>query len=118
MIPTNNEHYELELIKRKKNSAYEWEDTPSCVFNGRPANQVEKKTYRIQKGVNGNTDSTFVYATNLPTEVDPGDHIKFMGKLWTVQSVGYYFDAARFVNPGILSEEQIVEQCPKGINIQ
>lgn len=118
MIPTNNEHYELELTKRKLNSAYEWEDAPSCIFKGRPANQIEKKNYRVQKGVNGNTDSTYIYATNLPSEVNPGDQIKFMGKVWTVQSVGYYFDAARFVNPSILSEEQIVEQSPKGINIQ
>ena len=118
MIPTNNEKYTLELTKRVRNSAYEWETTPCAIFKGRPANQVEKKLYRVQKGVNGNTDSTFVYASNLPEEVDIGDQVKFMGKLWNVQSVGYYFDAGLFVNPDVLSEEQIVERCPKGLNLQ
>ena len=118
MIPTNNEHYELKLYKRDKNSAYTWEGAPTLIFKGRPASNVEKKNYRIQKGVNGNTDSTFVYASNLPEEVDIGDTIAFLGKEWTVMSVGYYYNAALFVNPACLSEEQIVERCPKGLNLQ
>lgn len=118
MIPTNNEHYTLELIKRIKNSAYEWESAPAIIFKGRPANQIEKKNYRIQKGVNGNTDSTYVYATNLPEEVDVGDQVNFMGKTWTVQSIGYYFDSSRLINSSCLSEKQIVERCPKGLNLQ
>lgn len=118
MIPTNNEIYTLELTKRDPNSPYLWESAPCCRFKGRPASQVEKKNYRIQKGVNGNTDSTFVYATNLPKEVDVGDQVKFMGKLWNVQSIGYYFNEARLVNADLLSEEQIVERCPKGLNLQ
>ena len=118
MIPTNNEIYTLELIKRIKNSAYEWETAPTCAFKGRPANQVEKKNYRVQKGVNGNSDSTFIFATNLPEEVDVGDQIKFMGKIWSIQSIGYYFDAARLINADLLDEEQIIQRCPKGINIQ
>ena len=118
MIPTNDEKYELKLYKRVKNSDYQWESSPRLVFNGRPANQVEKKTYRVQKGVNGNTDSVFVKATNLSEEVDPGDQVTFLGKVWTVMSVGYYFDGALFVNPSCLSDEQIVERCPKGLNLQ
>lgn len=118
MIPTNNEHYELTLTKRNKNSPYTWEDAPKIRFKGRPASDVEKKNYRVQKGVNGNTDSTFVYATNLPEEVDIGDTVVFLGKEWVVLSVGYYFNASLFVNPSCLSEEQIVERCPKGLNLQ
>ena len=118
MIPVNDEKYELEAYKRKKNSAYEYEDRPFIVFKGRPANQMEVKRYRIQKGVNGNTDSTFVKATNLPSEVSVGDKVKFLGKIWSVMSIGYFFDEARFVNPACLSEEQIVERCPKGLNLQ
>lgn len=118
MIPTNDEHYELELTKRKKNSEYEYEEAPCLTFKGRIANQVEKKKYRIQKGVNGNSDSVFVYCSNLPKEVDVGDHIKFIGKIWTVESTGYYFDAGRIVNPNIMREEQIMERCPKGLNLQ
>ena len=48
MIPTNDEKYELKLFKRKENTPYEWEETPRIIFNGRPANQLEKKNYRIQ----------------------------------------------------------------------
>ena len=118
MIPTNDEKYELKLFKRKENTSYEWEETPRIIFNGRPANQLEKKNYRIQKGVNGNTDSIFVKATNLPEDVSVADQIKFLGKTWTIQSIGYYFDAALFINPAVLSEEQIIERCPKGLNLQ
>ena len=118
MIPVNDERYELKLYKRIKNSNYEWEQIPKIIFRGRPANQVEKKNYRVQKGVNGNTDSVFVKATNLPEDVDVADQIVFLGKTWTVQSIGYYFDGALLVNPSVLSEEQIIERCPKGINLQ
>lgn len=118
MIPTNDEKYELQVYKRIHNSEYKYEDNPSIVFKGRPASQIEKKVYRIMKGVNGNTDSTFVKATNLPSDVDVGDKIKFLGKIWSVMSIGYYFDEARFVNAACLSEEQIIERCPKGLNLQ
>lgn len=118
MIPTNNETYELEVIKRVKNSAYEYEEAPTIRFKGRPANTMEKRNYRILKGVNGNSDSQFIFATNLPEIVDIGDQIKFLGKIWSVQSVGYYFDANRIANAGAFNEEQIVARSPKGINIQ
>ena len=118
MLPVNDEKYELQVFKRIKNTAYEYESTPSIVFKGRPASQVEKKNYRIQKGVNGGSDSTFVKASNLPFEVNVNDKVKFLGKFWTVMSIGYYFDEARFVNPACLSEEQIIERCPKGLNLQ
>ena len=118
MLPVNNERFKLELYKRKANSKYEWEEEPSCCFKGRPANQIELKSYRIQKGVNGNTDSTFVYSTNLPSEVKPGDRVSFLGKFWTVNSIGYYYESSRIINPSILSEEQIIERCPKGLNLQ
>lgn len=118
MIPTNNEHYTLELTKRKPNTPYEWEDAPCCIFKGRPANNLEKKVFRVQKGVNGNTSSIFVFATNLPSNVEVGDQIKFMGKIWNVQSIGYYYDESRLINPGCLSEDQITARCPKGLNLQ
>lgn len=118
MIPVNDEKYELKLYKRKENSSYEWEENPCATFKGRPANQIEVKKYRIQKGVNGNTDSVFVKATNLPQSVTVGDKISFIGKIWSVQSIGYYFDEARFINPSLLSEEQLIERCPKGLNLQ
>lgn len=117
-IPTNDEHYILQLYKRDSNSPYEWEETPTLTFKGRPASQMEKKVYRIQKGVNGNSDSVFIKATNLPEEVQPKDQVFYQGKIWTVQSIGYYYDQARFINPSCLSEEQIASRCPKGLNLQ
>lgn len=117
MIPTADEKYVLKLYRRIKNS-YEWESQPCLTFKGKPASQAEVKNYRVQKGVNGNTDSIFVKATNLPLEVNVEDRIEFLGKFWTVKSVGYYFDSALFVNPSVFSEEKIIARCPKGINLQ
>ena len=113
----SNERYDLVLYKRKPNS-HEWEDKPSCYFKGRPANQIEVKRYRIQQGVEGNTDSTYVFASNLPINIKPKDKIVFMGKEWTVESIGYYFESSRFVNPSLMNEEYIASKCPKGISIQ
>ncbi len=118
MIPTSDERFTLKLYKRIENSAYEWEEAPAVIFRGRPANQIEIRNYRIQQGVNGNTDSVFIKASNLPADLKPYDRIEFMGKFWTVMSTGYYYDSARFVNPGAFSNEYIASRCPKGINLQ
>ena len=118
MIVVTNEKYSLALYPRKENSAYEWEQNPSIVFKGRPAGQVEKKNYRIQQGVNGGTDSVFIISSNLPKDIKVADRIDFMGKRWTVMSVGFYFDESRFVNPNIMRDEYIANRCPKGINIE
>ena len=118
MIPTNDERHTLKLYKRIENSAYEYEKKPCAIFKGRPMNQIEKREYRIQKGVNGGSDSVYIKATNLPNVVKDGDKIEFIGKMWTVKSVGYIFDSALIINPSCLSENQIIARCPKGINIQ
>lgn len=118
MLTTRGESYKLEVYRRVENSAYEWEDAPYCVFYGRPANQMEKRTYRIQKGVNGNTDSIFVLSSNLPENLSPKDKVLFLGKEWTIESTGYYFDSSLIVNANVMSEEQIIARCPKGINLQ
>ena len=118
MIAVRGESYRADIIDRVKNSSYEWEDTVKASFSCRPANQMEKKLYRIQKGVNGNSDSMFLICTNLPDEIKVKDKIIFMGKEWTVESIGYYFDSSLIVNANILSDEQIIERCPKGVNIQ
>lgn len=118
MLVSNNEKYPLQLYKRKENSPYEWEDAPYLNFKGRPASQMEIKQYRIQQGVNGGTDSVFVVCSNLPESVKVADKVVFLGKEWTVASRGFYFDEARFVNPGIMSNEYISSKCPKGLNLQ
>lgn len=118
MIVVRGENYKYKVYKRKENSPYEWEESPIVTFKGRPASQLEIKQYRIQKGVNGGTDSVFVICSNLPAIVDEKDKIFFLGKEWTVQSIGYYFDEAKFVNAGLFSDEYIAARCPKGLNLQ
>lgn len=118
MIPVNDEKYELKIYPRIQNSAYLWSDTPSAIFKGRPASQMEIKKYRIQKGVNGGSDSVFIKCTNLPQDIGPSDKVVFLGKEWQVQSIGYYYDEARFINAGCLSDEAIIARCPKGLNLQ
>ena len=118
MITVGNERFILEVYKRALNSAYEWEEKPAIIFKGRPANQFERKNYRIQKGVDGGTDSVFVITSNLPSIVKEGDKITFLAKEWTVMSIGYYFDETRFINPGIMNDRYIESRCPKGLNLQ
>ena len=119
MIVANDETYILEVYKRKQNSPYEYEDTPCLVFKGRPANNVERKKYRIQKGVNGNTDSVFIFSSNLNiNDLNAGDRIVYLNKIWEVQSVGFYFDSSYIVNGAIFSDDYIASRCPKGVTLQ
>ena len=118
MLVSNNERYLYKAYKRKENSPYEWEETPFALFKGRPANQMEKRQFRIQQGVNGNTDSVYILVTNLPEGLQIKDKVEFLGKEWTVVSIGYYFDSSRFVNPSLMTDEYIASKCPKGINLQ
>ena len=118
MIVARGETYELARFARVENSPYQFSDYPDVIFFGRPANSMEKKTYRIQQGVNGNTDSIMVYASNLPAEIKPNDRIRFMGKLWSVASIGYYFDSNKVVNARIFSDEYIFARSPKGLVLQ
>ena len=118
MIVVNDENYEFDVYKRINNTAYEWEHFPSIQFKGRPANRQEVKTYRILQGVNGNSDSCYIITSNLPETIKPKDQVFFLGKMWTVESVGYYYDSNLIVNPRILSNEAIISKCPKGINLQ
>ena len=118
MLTVGNERWEFKVYPRKENTPYEWESTPKIVFKGRPANQIEKKQYRVQQGVNGNTDSVYVISSNLPSEIKVKDKVVFMGKEWTVMSVGYYFDQSRVVNPGLMNDQYLMERCPKGLNLQ
>ena len=118
MIVTNNERYKLDLIKRVLNSAYEYETFIELSFKGRPANQIEKKNYRIQAGVHGGTDSVYVFCSNLPSQINIGDKIRYLGKEWTVESVGYYLENVRVLNPELFSEEALAKKCPKGITLK
>lgn len=117
MIPTNNEKYILTLYKRIPNSPYEMEEAPEITFRGRPANNAEKRNYRVQKGVHSNHDSVYVFVSNLPVDIEIGDKVKFLGDYRIVESIGYYYNNSGVVNPSIMTEEYIAHRCPKGITL-
>lgn len=116
MIPTRGETYEIKVLKRKDGLSYEYAESFS--FKGRPSTQLERKSYRIAKGVEGSKDSISIFATNINGTINEGDKVVFLGKTYIVASVGYYFDQARIVNPSFMSDEAIMGRCPKGIQIQ
>lgn len=107
--------FSTKLYSRKKNS-FEWEETPIEFFS-KPANNIEKKEYRITQGVQGSSDSIYLMTGNLPQDIKIGDHVEFIGKVWTISSIGYYFDSARLVNARIFDETYIIARCPKGITL-
>lgn len=114
---TNNETYEFTLIPRVKNSAFEYDTKNKVLFKGRPANTQEKSKYRLQLGVNTTADSVYIYATNLPEEIKPGDKVKYLGMTQVVESIGYYYDVNGIINASVFSEEYIIARCPKGITL-
>ena len=118
MIVSRGETYELKRYPRVENSPYDYEETPDLIFYGRPASQFEKRNYRIQQGVDGNSDSVFVLSSNLPETIKPKDKIVFLGKEWQVLSIGYYFDQNLVLNGKVFSSEYIESRCPKGLNLQ
>ena len=114
---TNNETYDFLVIPVKKNSAYESEKDETFTFKGRPANTQEKKKYRLQKGVNASDDSVYIFATNLPDKIKPGDRVRYLGQTQVVESVGYYYDLNFIVNASLFSDEYIIANSPKGITL-
>ena len=118
MITAQHENTRFDNYKRKENSSYEYEDHPCSKIRDRNANDMERQKYRIQTGVNGNTDSIFIISSNLPANIAIGDKIEGLGKVWTVMSTGYYFNQTRIVNNGIMSDEYLIKRCPKGLNLQ
>lgn len=113
---TNNENWELTFCKAKNNS---WDfDNNGIKFKGRPASALEKKCFNIQKGVMNDENSVYIYSSNLPDDIKPEDKVMYLGKVWMVETVGYYFDNANFIDPSIFDEEYIKAKCPKGITIK
>lgn len=115
---SRGETYLLTLYKRKKNSAYETEETPLLTFYGRPAKPVERNFYAIQQGVSNGVDEVFIYASTLPAQVSVGDKVFYMGKYWTIQSVGVYLEATRVVNASIMNPEKLMARAPKGLTLR
>ena len=114
-VATNNENIVFTVIPRIKNSEYKYDKGKSFTFRGRIANVREKKIYRLQAGVNTNQDTSYIYATNLPQEIHPGDQIEYLGQIQSVKSTGYYYDANGIVNESLFSDEYIQARSPKGV---
>lgn len=118
MIVARGETYRLDRYPRLEDSPYEFEKVPDISFFGRPASNVEKRNYRIQQGVDGNSESVYVVCTNLPSNVKPKDRIMFLGKFWSVQSIGFYYEENKVLNGKVFSNDYLVARCPKGLNLQ
>ena len=118
MITAQGESIRFLVYKRKENSSYEWEDAPSLSFLGRMANDIERKEYRIQKGVNGGKESVFILSSNLPSDIIVGDRVDFMQKQWVVGSVGFYYTQSRVINYKVMDENKMMKKCPKGITLE
>lgn len=119
--PVNNrekETYILKLFKRRRgNSAYEYDDVPILTFKGRPASRLEKKTYRVVKGVNTAQNGVTIYCSNLPNEVEPEDYVEYLGKKLLVKDIGYFVEDANYTNAGIFDEKVLLSKFPKGITL-
>ena len=112
------ETYTFEVYKKVKgNTAYQYEDVPSLVFKGRPASRLEKKTYRVVKGVNSAQNSVTIYASNLPNDIQPEDRVTYLGRVMIVKSVGYFVEDANYINGGIFDEKTLLDRFPKGITL-
>ena len=108
----------IEVFRHKENDEYNYEDKPYCIFYAKAASPQQKRDYRIQKGVVGNNDSIYLIATRLPAEINPTDRIVYLGKIWTVTSVGYYVNKSGVVNRRIFNPEYIIKRSPKGITLE
>lgn len=112
------ETYTLKLFKRKRgNTAYEYEDVSILTFKGRPASRLEKKTYRVVKGVNTSQNGVTIYCSNLPNEVEPEDYVEYLGKKLLVKDIGYFEEDANYTNAGIFDEQVLLSKFPKGITL-
>ena len=112
------ETYTLKLYKRKRgNSSYEYDETSILTFKGRPASRLEKKTYRVVKGVNTAQNGVTIYCSNLPNEVEPEDMVEYLGRKLLVKDIGYFEDEANLINAGIFSKETLLDKFPKGITL-
>ena len=117
MIPFSCETFSARVYKLKQNSSYEYDDNYVCEFRCKPVGKSEVKSYRLQKGVHGTSDSLFIMCSNVPDVVSVDDQVEFCGKRWSIKSIGYFFDENLIINGEIMSAEYIYNRCPKGIEI-
>ena len=116
--PAERENCVVEVLKRKENSAYENELVVDFRFYARPAQSLEKKAYRLQKGVDMTSSDIFIVSSNLPDSVKDGDAVMYLGKKWVVTSVGYYLDQDYIINSGIMSDDYLKAHSKKGLTLK
>lgn len=112
------ETYELKIFRKiKGNNAYEYEDVPYFTARCRPATNLEKKTYRVTKGVNTAQNSVTLYCSNLPNDISPEDRVTYLGKTLIIKNIGYFVENANFTNAGIFSNKTLLDKYPKGLQV-
>ena len=116
MIVARGENHLCKIYPRGSN-LYEWQEAPGTYFYGRPAEKAEKRIYRVQQGVNANDSGVYLLSSNLPTNLNVEDKVEFMGRVWTVVSIGYYYDESRIVNARNFDVDYLIERCPKGVQL-
>ena len=116
MRVSRNETYKAIVYKRLENSnAYE--EAPSFEFNCRVANDFDKNTFVPTNGLYTESSGVLLYASDIPFEINIHDKIVFLGKEHLVESVGYYLRKNRLVNASISSDDKILEESPKGVQL-
>lgn len=112
------ETYTLKLYKRVRgNSAYEYSQESVLSFNGRPANRMEVKLFRVLKGVNSANNGVMLVCSNLPDEVEIDDRVEFMGKVMLVKNIGYFYNENGIENNSLFNNQYLALRCPKGITL-
>lgn len=104
MRAVRNERFLAKLYKLKPNSAYEYETQPCAEFFCAPLSPVEMGSVRIESGLDGGEDGTTIITSNLYKEAKVGDRVEFMGKYWTIVSVGLYIDDWQMISPELFSD--------------
>ena len=107
----------IKHIKRIQNSAYEYESVDNGMFKAKIVGTKEKRTYRVQSGVNGGVDSLYLKVSNFNDDIKVGDYIEVLGETKLVNSVGYFYEESNLVNTSLFSNKYIINKCPKGINV-
>lgn len=118
MNVVNGETSLCKITRRKANSPYDKEEANIGVFFCREANTMERKSYRVQQGVNATSKSTFLISSNMPTDIKDGDYVDYLGKQWIVESVGYYINDTNIMNRGIMDNDYLINISPKGITLK
>ena len=54
----------------------------------------------------------------MPEDIKPNDKIMYLGKIWTVETTGYYLDQSRIIDFSVFDPEYIKAVSPKGMTLK